>query len=220
VRIIASGCSFTYGHGLKDCFSPPLGHGPNPSKFAWPSVVANLTNSECINVSAPGGGNNRIIKQLLEVDLNEGDIVTVLWSYTTRGTEFKINETLNHGEWDENYLKSRLEYSNALDLYLKNTISIYNFTKYLESKNVKIIYQFIDELTNINKDNIHTPLFTKLWAELEKYDYSNSTFNEAQLLLKNGYIQGFALDGRHPNEVWHNELGQRVYNVIDNNKLM
>ena len=220
MKLVASGCSFTYGHGLTDCFIPPLGHGPDPSKFAWPSVVADLLNIECVNVSTPGGGNMRIIKQLLEVDLDETDIVTVLWSYSTRAPEFTTTKTLNNGEWDEIYMKNIFNYSSAHDLYLKQLISIYTFTKYLESKKVKILYQFIDRIDNIVKESIHYPLYYKLWNEIKKYDETTSTFDKVQTDVRDKQIVGFALDGRHPNEDWHKKLGIYVHRRLTADKLI
>jgi len=60
MRLIAFGCSYTYGAGLEDCFTPPIGHGPIPSKFAWPQLVANELNMECINMSSSGASNKEI----------------------------------------------------------------------------------------------------------------------------------------------------------------
>lgn len=216
MRIVASGCSFTYGHGLQDCFTPPLGYGPNPSEFAWPKVLANLTGRECINVSAPGGGNIRIIKQMLEVDLIETDTVTILWSYSTRSPEFTTTGTSNHGEWDDNYMRNKFNFSCPHDLYIQQLISVYLFTKYLESKKVNIIYQFIDRF-ELDKHSVHYPLFSKLWGEIEKYDYTQYTFDVVQKELREGTIKGYALDGNHPNEEWHKKLGEYVYKIIYKN---
>ena len=60
MRVIAFGCSFTFGHGLPDCFNPPKNPGKAPSKYAWPSLVANELNVKCINKSLPGSSNKRI----------------------------------------------------------------------------------------------------------------------------------------------------------------
>ena len=56
-RLITFGCSNTYGHGLPDCHVPPNEAGPNPSKVAWPQLLADRRGLECVNLGQPGGSN-------------------------------------------------------------------------------------------------------------------------------------------------------------------
>ena len=53
-RLVAFGCSNTYGEGLPDCWVDKNGdpsrtkagfHGPKPSKLAWPRLMANNMNT-------------------------------------------------------------------------------------------------------------------------------------------------------------------------------
>ena len=54
-KIVALGCSYTYGHGLEDCIGPNDSAGPVPSKFAWPNQLAkHLGVREVLNLSHPG----------------------------------------------------------------------------------------------------------------------------------------------------------------------
>ena len=39
-RLVAFGCSYTYGHGLPDCIMAKGRAGKRPSKFAWPYLLA------------------------------------------------------------------------------------------------------------------------------------------------------------------------------------
>jgi hypothetical protein len=49
-RLIAFGCSNTYGEGLEDCWIPEFRkHGPKPSKVAWPQILADKMGRECVN---------------------------------------------------------------------------------------------------------------------------------------------------------------------------
>jgi hypothetical protein len=41
MRIIAFGCSYTYGHGLPDCLDDDkITQGPTHSNLAYPSILA------------------------------------------------------------------------------------------------------------------------------------------------------------------------------------
>ena len=71
-RLIAFGCSNTYGQGLEDCHILPNFPGPSPSKTAWPNTLGNLLNcSEVINQSKPVQVINLFGKQLLTLILNK-----------------------------------------------------------------------------------------------------------------------------------------------------
>lgn len=50
-RLIAFGCSHTYGHGLPDCFIPPHRPGTDPSKLSWPYPLGELLNSTAAAVA-------------------------------------------------------------------------------------------------------------------------------------------------------------------------
>lgn len=215
MRLVASGCSMTYGHGLQDCFIPPVNPGKVASKLAWPSITAKLLGRECINVSRPGGSNANIIKSILEIDLKKTDTVTILWSFLTRDLEYKPNSLEHYGEWDKDYIKTKLKYSNAFDIQVRSLINIYNFTKYLETQQVQIHYQFVDPILVFDQQTVHSSLLGKLVKGISKYDYTVITFDQVQRQLyskTNGV--NYALDKSHPNEIWHNNLGTLVYNTL------
>ena len=84
-RLVAFGCSFTYGHGLEDCHKPPNRHGPFPSKTAWPSTLGKLLNVDTvINKGSPGASNKLIWKTVLDFDFQQDDIVFINWSFLNR----------------------------------------------------------------------------------------------------------------------------------------
>jgi hypothetical protein len=90
-RIIAFGCSQTYGHGLPDCTDPTQ---DKPSKFAWP----NLLDSKCINYAEPGGSNKLIVQRAIEHDWQPDDIAVFAWTYIHRSTVFG-KRNINLGTW-------------------------------------------------------------------------------------------------------------------------
>lgn len=83
-RLVTFGCSFTFGHGLPDCFDPPDGHGPIASVLGWPNMLANKLNRECINLSKPGSGNKEILIKILNTKFLPDDMVVVGWSHFNR----------------------------------------------------------------------------------------------------------------------------------------
>jgi hypothetical protein len=103
-RLIAYGCSFTYGDGLEDCWDIKQKiSGDTPSKFAWPQVLADKLGLECVNLGKPGSSIKYATNKVLETEFQKDDIVVFLWPYFSRtcffqddGTERKLNpHTLN-----------------------------------------------------------------------------------------------------------------------------
>jgi hypothetical protein len=88
-RLIAAGCSCTYGHGLPDCSQgPDHVYGPEPSQLAWPSICAAQLGLACVNLSQPGSSNISILLSLLQHAWAPGDVAAVLWSFPQRDTLF------------------------------------------------------------------------------------------------------------------------------------
>lgn len=137
-RLIAFGCSFTFGHGLSDCFRPPVDPGRRPSNKVWPNLIATHLKRKCINKSWPGSSNKRIWKSILDFKFKKDDIVFILWSFPERTAIFKeTNKTVDIITSNSN---NELYYKNFYDEYDSKTmmglfISHANF--YLESKNIK-----------------------------------------------------------------------------------
>lgn len=161
MRIVAFGCSYTYGQGLHDCFEIKTNKpGDLPSKFSWPSMLSNKMNINCANMSEPGSGNKEILHKLLNFDLKNDDIVIIMWTFSERWC------TLNEYGIDRLRLNC-VENINAYDVvfneYDLNVDLIYraNFAKfYLDSRHVKNYHlsvnktysKLIDKLTWNNVD--------------------------------------------------------------------
>jgi len=84
MRVIAFGCSATYGQSLEDCTVDTILPGPTPSKFAYPNLVANELGTTCVNKSIPGCGNLRILTEILNFDFEPSDIAIVQWTWHPR----------------------------------------------------------------------------------------------------------------------------------------
>jgi len=93
-RLIAAGCSFTFGEGFPDCMNPPNGGlPPFPSKHAWPSLVSKRLGMEVINLGVPGASNRAIANKILNFNFLPDDILVILWTECNRSSIFKFNNT-------------------------------------------------------------------------------------------------------------------------------
>jgi len=112
-RVVAFGCSFTYGHGLRDCLGQDNHPSPVPSRFAYPQVYANKTNRKCLNCSWPGASNKHIAKRAVEFAYNENDTVLIMWTYFDRNSLFTEQKDfpIDFSAWqaDDNLLSNAIE---------------------------------------------------------------------------------------------------------------
>lgn len=99
-RLVAFGCSFTYGHGLPDCHLPGGRPGPHPSKHAWPAIVAKDLGRECVNLSRPGASSKQVAYHILNTEFHKDDIVAIWWPHVTRTCYFHEDGLHQLGPWD------------------------------------------------------------------------------------------------------------------------
>ena len=137
-RLLAFGCSCTYGQGIEDCRVRD-GSAPNPSKYAWPQVLADKLGIECVNLSKPGNSNKNIWWQILNTKIYEDDIVIPCWTFTERNSIITRDKHIDLQWWVETeesdfYFKYIHNTHDALiDLFIRyNHICLY-----LDSKNIK-----------------------------------------------------------------------------------
>tara|TARA_B100000085_G_scaffold70905_1_gene63576 strand:- start:12201 stop:12875 length:675 start_codon:yes stop_codon:yes gene_type:complete len=87
-RIVAFGCSFTYGEGLPD-WSESKGL---PSRFAWPAVLGMKLEYEVLNQGIPGGSNKQCAMKVLDTEFDEDDIAIFYWTFWHRDVIFRENK--------------------------------------------------------------------------------------------------------------------------------
>ena len=165
-RLVAFGCSITYGHALADCYSAPSGPGPLPSEQAWPSLVATHFNVPLTNQSVCGNSNLAILNDVLKFKFLKGDVAIIMWSLADRDVLFGKKNLLGKqtlmpiGRWQntklsEHWFAAHPEsdlatrtwfYIHHATLYLKSIgISLYNiFSGYEELKKYKPKYLKLD----------------------------------------------------------------------------
>lgn len=206
-RLIAFGCSITYGHGLEDCFDPITNRaGPYPSKFAWPNIIGEKLGKEVINKATPGASNLEILYHILNFDFLKDDLIIILWSYPYRDMIFKQPTLLSPmpyypiGSWksDEisvNWLKTHSDY----DMVIRSWYNMHHAETYL---NLQQLSNF-NFSANINHMKEHRPKYL---------NYKNLYLDELHLLLL--HHNDKALDNNHPGPIAHVKLAEyMLYNV-------
>ena len=199
-RLVAFGCSFTYGHGLEDCYKPPNRHGPFPSKTAWPSTLGKLLNVDTvINKGSPGASNKLIWKTVLDFDFQQDDIVFINWSYPNRYCIFEDfkNKHIPIGPWFDN--KQNKVYYKQLYTDVDHIIDFFNRSdhvkRYLDSLNIKNFHA----ITLFNKEPIN---LTPKWYNV---DILKSCF----LTISQHYP--LALDNAHPGQAAHDHYANGLF---------
>lgn len=144
-RLITFGCSFTYGHGLPDCFSKETGYGKEPSRDAWPQLLANKLNLSCINKAKPGAGNFEILFNVLTTEFQPNDLVLISFSYFERYNYYKLTDNLGNstrvnseGVNHKNIVLSELgDIYHESKLYWDNWLAIHHCEQFLTNKKIK-----------------------------------------------------------------------------------
>lgn len=193
-RLIAFGCSHTYGVGLSDCWDGKgVGDLP-PSKLAWPQLLANKLNLECINNSNYGASNREIWWHIINFPFDKTDKIVVQWSYTNRDCIISSTNTVEQlSPWtDCSVTKKFLAMSfNEFDK------SIESHT-YIQHANMIVpnIYNFITDIRQLN------PFPT--WQTINILYNMNSIYQYANKALCN----------QHGDEQFHEQLAQEYYKIL------
>lgn len=145
-RLVTFGCSLTYGHGLEDCHIEPHFPGLEPSKFAWPTILAEKLKVKCVNNSYPGSSNLEILLSILKFNFLPNDLVIILWTNELRSSYFYINEHTKEvcfhqlGTWQFPYqdiVDNWLKANDDLNLLFQSLILIHHGEQYLERNKIK-----------------------------------------------------------------------------------
>ena len=195
-RLIAFGCSFTYGHGLSDCFIPPAWPGIEPSKFAWPSLVADSLELDVVNNSECGSSNKQILYRTLDFPFVETDTVIFLWSFFQRSIIYHVDSNLqilpNNSEC-EGYYKVHSDY----DLFMETALSIAHANLFLVSSKIKTYNFYFDR---------------KLRLLLSQYP--NNVARNYELSYLQRSFQDTAPDKFHPGEKTQKTMANSIIKFI------
>lgn len=200
-RLVTFGCSFTYGHGLKDCIVPPVYPGLNPSNFAWPSQLASQLNLKCVNLSKPGSSNFEILNTILNFEFLQTDVVVVMWSFFERDLLF--NEKREHirifPTCDNLILKSWAETHCETDLMLRSWFYMHHAYLYLKLQGVEFYF------LHVRPEKYFIKL-TPTWAK--KISLSKINFGKLSSLFPK------ALDNSHPGQESHDVVSKLIRDEI------
>lgn len=207
-RLIAFGCSFTYGHGLPDCVDE-TGNGPGkePSKVAWPSLLAQKLGRSVINLSQPAAGNTEILWKIFNFGFEPDDLCVIMWSYFTRSEFFMYTNDSNGLRIKEN--KNNPRFYEDEDVFLNhnciaNLLTMDHGSRYLDDLDIKS-HAFIAPKRGLSKQR-------------GIYFKENDRINISNLDLSFSIIQyliDFGLDGRHPGVKSHRLIAETLYEKIN-----
>ena len=204
-RLIAFGCSFTYGESLPDCKigNNSTGISANPSPHSWPYKLGEMLQIEAINKGIPGSSNLEILYHILHFDFRPSDIVVIMWSFLDRELYFNSTNTFKPykqlGSWIKNlnpYEIQWLSNINRIDSAVKSWYHIHHADLYLQSLNLKYI---------------HYPL---AFDELKEF---KPPFIQE---IDNFYTEGFVRcdvgdDKSHPGIKSHLETAKKLYKILN-----
>ena len=199
-RLITFGCSFTYGQGLPDCVNQNNVNfpGPEPSKFAWPNLLSQIMNIECINQSGAGASNLEILYKILDFKFKKDDIVVIMWSLPNRDIYFTrlIKPFKQLGAWKTNKIAKKWMLTlDEYDYIQRSWIYIHHADLYLKNLDVKYI---------------HYPSFPDKLA----VNSSLKNISIDNLYLDGQVICDFGLDGGHPGIESHKQTANKIFNIL------
>lgn len=158
-RLVAFGCSNTYGHGLEDCYVDGL-PGRVPSALAWPTQLAEFMDKDVINMGQPGASNKRIWHNAFHFDYEPNDIAVFMWTYTTRYAILKkSHELINNDKLSKSVNLHINDETKASRNYFKQLYNSYDALQHL--------YLYASNLNSLGIKTYH--IFTD-------YDYYDKDF--------------------------------------------
>lgn len=205
-RLIAFGCSITYGQGLPDCYVPPNNAGDKPSQYAWPSLLGKRLDKEVVNLGSPGSGNLEILYKLLQYKFQENDLCVIYWSFYNRIDLVRLKPNidkihrLNLEDIDKKFLS---ENGYKVHTELRNYMLIHHAALHLEK--IAVPYFFLDR--KVQYANVFTPVPSFL--KVQNHDNTNMDIT---------FRIDYALDHLHPGIQSQEKIANYMFNRITNTK--
>lgn len=196
-RLVAFGCSYTFGVGLPDVH-PHIYDTPRiPSAMAWPNILAKMLDREVQNLGVGGSGNAEILDKILRYEFLPDDIVVIMWSHFVRHDHFRIKHLNFTGsrEWKDLarfQTDPNLIYENAYNNYM----SFHHCELFLKNKNIE---SYSIAGFKADWDMFPIPKFLNL---------------ENLLNIDENYFLDRALDKAHFGIKSHAKLAEIIYNKI------
>ena len=197
--LVTFGDSCTYGHGLKDCIAKDgRNPGKKPSKFAWPTLLAEQMDYDCVNLGIPGASNKEILHKVLDTKLPDNAVVIMGWSFYNRTCIIKKHSIEQIGNWQNSKASKSFfkhihdDYDMHLDFYLRA-----NFIKnYLDNLGIENYHWRLEETLEKQKPR---------WNAVKFPDFDYHKVRKKYPL---------AMDNLHPGEEAHQKLSEVFLNKI------
>lgn len=205
-RIIASGCSFTYGQGLD-----------NPSTESWPAQLSNMFNVPCINLGYSGAGNDFIISEAIDYsikNLQESDLFIIAFSQWSRYTFTNMYNKIVHLN---NTHRNKIDladllygsYYNEEFLYKKYLRQIIQLQSYFEHR--KIQYFMFEAIAQMHVLDCFYKN-TDLVQQVNRKTFLNFTLDNFSSLTNPKDV----LPDGHPNAQAHKDMAGILYQNLIN----
>jgi len=202
-RLITFGSSTTFGQALPDTWdykkNIPISE-QGPSKYAWPQLLANKLDVECINLSIPGSSNKEIWYTILNTKFKPNDKVIILWSVRPRWCIIKKSSIENIAPFKiDNHKPSEyfLKYIyDECDHFIDSCMRINYITLALRNK-IKLLKHYMDHLSEFNK----IPFPKWFDSNIEKVNFVNDILN----------IYPKAMDNQHTGEEGNKAFADILY---------
>lgn len=203
-RLIAHGCSFTYGEELAD-----------PALSSWPALVAKDLGVACINLAKPSYSNDAIVQDIVRIDPDQDDLVIICWTSYLRmylqDTNGWYTTVLTRGstagiDWQRrNRIIDDLRTSNADEwLYERWLMQIILLQSFLDAKAIK--YLFLSAFDNQTRYEIYKKKFYNLHNRINQHRFIGWP-DEGFVEWANGHPVG---PRQHPLESGHQAVSTKV----------
>lgn len=210
MRIVAFGCSITYGQSMED------NHPENivPSQYAWPQQLANIVGTEAINKGQMGAGCKEILNIILDFEFKPSDVVVIAWSYPERWSIISEDNNVKQiGPWMwENYKKPLLNKVTATaNVYYEYIWNEYD--SFLDQRrNIKFAKLYLD---SIGIKSYHTTIIDEEYQNKKWFDISLLDIGIRNYIKSNTR----ALDGLHPGQEAHHKIANEFWNKTNGLKI-
>lgn len=208
MKILALGDSFTWGEELEDRLD------------AWPFLIAKQLGCDINNKSMFGTGNYRLMRKLLEEDINQYDIVLIGWSHFDR-----LEVADEDGVWDlwpggcRTKFKEQAPYRTTLINYTaRHHNDDYLYTQYMMQ--VVLVQSYLKQHDKkfVMMDAFGNPTYPMRFLEKNKH-LLNEVDTRHFLGWPNSTMMDWAKDTPHgPNNHFlkegHAIIAERVYKCL------
>jgi hypothetical protein len=195
-RLLAFGCSYTFGVDLGDWPSE------YPSEYAWPNILANLLDKECLNRGSPGASNKTIWCLAAREQYRQDDIVIFLWTHIERYSVVQLdNRIVDIGPWTTNKMGTAYYryFQNTRDSNVELNCKLSQIKFYLDKLKIQNYHCFAAE------DEVELADFNRDVKKLK------TSFDEIRSR------HGVTSDGFHPDKDAHREFAISLYKELKKN---